>query len=239
MLAREGLDWLAEHLGGVGSRLRWSPVRVFVTGLGEWRELPEWPPPSTERVLHPNPGARLGDEPAPDAAAPATFTYDPTDPTPTVGGRLLAAGAGGYRDDTALGRRADVLTFDSEPLTAPLEVVGTPVVELAHSSDNPHADLFVRIGEVDPKGRSRNVSDGFLRLEPDRVDRTVRLELDAIAHRFARGNRIRLLVAGGCFPRFERNLGTGADPATSTALAPSRRTVRLAGSRVVLPVRTG
>jgi len=127
----------------------------------------------------------------------------------------------------------------SEPLTAPLEVVGTPVVELAHSSDNPHADLFVRIGEVDPKGRSRNVSDGFLRLEPDRVDRTVRLELDAIAHRFARGSRIRLLVAGGCFPRFERNLGTGADPATSTALAPSRRTVRLAGSRVVLPVRTG
>jgi putative CocE/NonD family hydrolase len=238
MLAREGLDWLAEHLGGVGSRLRWSPVRIFVTGLGEWRELPEWPPPSTEQVLHPGPGGRLGDEPAPEDAAPAEFTYDPADPTPTVGGRLLAAGTSGYRDDTALARRADVLAFDTEPLSAPLEVVGVPVVELAHTSDNPHADLFVRISEVDPKGRSHNVSDGFVRLDAGAAaEGSVRIELDAMAHRFTRGNRIRLLVAGGSFPRWERNLGTGGDPATSAALAPSRRTIRLAASRLALPVR--
>jgi len=238
MLAREGLDWLAEHLGGVGSRLRWSPVRVFVTGLGEWRELPEWPPPSTEQVLHPGPAGSLGVEPAPDGSAPVTFTYDPTDPTPTVGGRLLAATTAGYRDDTALARRADVRTFDTAPLASPLEVVGTPVVELAHTSDNPHADLFVRISEVDRKGRSRNVSDGFVRLDADGTDRTVSIDLDPIAHRFAAGNRIRLLVAGGSFPRWERNLGTGEDPARSSRTAPSRRTIALAGSRVVLPVRT-
>jgi putative CocE/NonD family hydrolase len=193
-------------------------------------------------VLHPAPGGGLRTEPTPDPA-PVTFTYDPADPTPTVGGRLLATGTSGYRDDTGLGGRSDVLTFDTPPLTTPLEVVGVPVVELAHTSDNPHADLFVRISEVDGKGRSRNVSDGFVRLDPDgavadSAGRTVRIELDAIAHRFTAGNRIRLLVAGGSFPRFERNLGTGGDPATSAELAPSRRTVDPGGSRVVLPVRT-
>ena len=37
LLSREGVDWLAEHLSGTGSRLRWAPVRVFVTGVDEWR----------------------------------------------------------------------------------------------------------------------------------------------------------------------------------------------------------
>src|SRR3954466_9326753 len=33
LLSREALDWFGEHLAGTGSRLRWSPVRVFVTGV--------------------------------------------------------------------------------------------------------------------------------------------------------------------------------------------------------------
>jgi predicted acyl esterase len=112
-----------------------------------------------------------------------------------------------------------------------------PRVELAHSSDNPHADVFVRISEVDAKGRSRNVSDGFVRLGPEHTGPTVALELDAIAHRFAAGHRIRLLVAGGSFPRWERNLGTDGDPSTTRTMTPSRRTLLLAGSRLLLPVK--
>jgi predicted acyl esterase len=122
-------------------------------------------------------------------------------------------------------------------LTGPQEIVGVPVVELAHTSDNPHADLFVRVSEVDAKGRSRNVSDGFVRLDPEGTDRTVRLELDAVAHRFAAGHRIRLLVSGGSFPRWERNLGTDGDPARSSGLRPSHRTVDLSASRLLLPVK--
>ncbi len=236
LLAREGLDWLAEHLTGTGSRLRWSPVRVFVTGVQEWRELPEWPPAVIEQVLHLHADGALRNEPASGATEPVSFTYDPDDPTPTLGGRLLAT-TGGYRDDTALARRKDVLGFTTTPLTAPLEIVGVPVVELAHTSDNPHADVFVRVSEVDAKGRSRNVSDGFVRLDPDRADGVLRLELDAVAHRFAAGSRIRLLVAGGSFPRWERNLGTGENPTSSTARKPSRRAVQPVGSRLVLPVK--
>lgn len=233
----EALDWLAEHLVGTGSRSRWAPVRIFLTGAGAWHDLTEWPPPTSRRELRPQPGGALGEQPAASGAAPATFTYDPADPTPTIGGRLLSR-AGGYRDDSSLAGRADILAFTGPPLASPLEVVGVPVAELAHSTDNPHADLFVRISEVDVKGRSRNVSDGFVRLDPGRADGAVRIHMDPIAHRFAAGHRLRLLIAGGSFPRWERNLGTGEDPASSARTKPSRRSINLAGSRVLLPVRS-
>jgi uncharacterized protein len=231
----ETLDWLDEHLAGSGVRTRAAPVKVFATGARQWRDLATWPPPTTDLSLHLRPDGGLGDEPAP-AAAQETFTYDPADPTPTIGGRLLDPRGGGYKDDSALAARGDVLAFTGPPLTAPLDVAGTPTVELAHASDNPHADLFVRLSEVDPDGRSRNVSEGFLRLDPGAATGPVRLRLDAIAHRFSARNRIRLLVAGGSHPRWERNLGTDDDPATSSRMAPSHRTVDLAASRLVLPV---
>ena len=168
-----------------------------------------------EQVLYVQPGGRLADAP-PSATAPASvFTYNPADPTPTVGGRLLSP-EGGYRDDTRLAQRADVLSFTGDPLPADLYVVGIPVVELAHTSDNPHNDVFVRVSEVDARGRSVNVTDGFRRLTTD--SGTVRIELDAIAHRFHAGSRIRLLVAGGSHPRFARNLGTGEPPISGRRL---------------------
>ena len=57
--------------------------------------------------------------------------------------------------------------------------------------------------------------DGFVRLDPASTNGIVRLDLDTVAHRFAPGHRIRLLIAGGSFPRWERNLGTDDDPAAS------------------------
>jgi putative CocE/NonD family hydrolase len=137
-----------------------------------------------------------------------------------------------------LEKRADVLTFTSPPLSEPLEVMGAPVVEVVHQSDNPQADLFVRLCEVGKNGRSVNVSDGFRRLEPEQASGTIRLRLDDLAHRFVPGVRIRLQVSGGAHPRYARNLGTDQDPATSSNLSPSRRTI-LHGdggfSRVLLP----
>ncbi|MGY1809336.1 CocE/NonD family hydrolase [Blastococcus sp. SYSU D00669] len=237
VVTRETLDWLAEHLAGAGTRRRESPVHLHVTGAGEWRHLPSWPPVARERVVFLQPGGGLGDEPAAADAAPATFTYDPSFPTPTVGGRLLGAGSG-YVDQARLEARDDVVTFTGPVLTEPLEVVGVPVVELAHTTDNPHADLFVRLCEVDAKGRSRNVGDGFRRLDPAAASGTVRLELDALAHRFRAGSRLRLQVAGGSLPRWARNLGTGEDPATGSSLKPSHRTLTLGSgaSRLLLPV---
>ena len=153
----------------------------------------------------------------PATGSSASFRYDPAEPTPTIGGRLLSPD-GGYRDDSALAVRRDVLSFTSDVLTEDLCVFGNPIAELAHSSDNPYVDVFVRISEVDAKGRSRNVSDAYRRLDGSARDGALTLELDAIAHRFRAGTRIRVLIAGGSHPRFARNLGTGEAIATGDEL---------------------
>ncbi|MGE2836639.1 CocE/NonD family hydrolase [Mycobacterium sp. SMC-4] len=227
---RESMDWLATHLGGADPQ-REAPVRIHLAGHG-WVELPDWPPVMPEQVLHLQPGGKLAVA-APEPGSSATFVYNPADPTPTVGGRLLSP-AGGYRDDTELARRADVLTFTGTPLPADLYVVGRPVLEVQHSCGNPHNDLFVRISQVDAQGRSHNVSDGYVASAPDQG--TVRIALDPVAWTFPAGSRIRVLIAGGSHPRFLRNLGTGEPVATATTVRTARHTVHFgAATRLVLP----
>lgn len=237
----EALDWLAQHLDGAGGRQRPSPVRIHVTGAQEWRHLERWPPPTSDRVWYLHPHGGLGDTPPSSTAGPTTFTYDPADPTPAVGGRVINPAVAGHRDNRGLEERADVLTFTSPPLAEPVDALGNPVVEVVHGTDNPWADLFVRVCDVDERGRSVNVSDGFRRLRPEDANGTVTLRLDALAHRFARGHRLRLQVSGGAHPRHARNLGTDGDPATSTDLAPSARWIFHGDggfSRVLLPCST-
>ncbi|ULR48310.1 CocE/NonD family hydrolase [Streptomyces deccanensis] len=240
-LLRGNLAWLETHLAGEGPAQprSASPVEVYVTGQDAWRDLAAWPPATGETVRHLHAGGGLlADEPS--DGAPSTYLYDPADPTPTLGGPLLTLDAGS-KDNAELESRPDVLTFTTEPLTAPLEIMGTPVVELAHTRSNPHADVFVRLCDVDLKGVSRNVAEGLLRLDPtsplERVQ-TVRVRLDACAHQVKAGHRIRLLIAGGSHPRYARNEGTGELPGTGSELRPCTHTVHHDGeavSRVILP----
>jgi uncharacterized protein len=232
IIAKDSQDWLDTHLCGRPGPPRSGRVRFFVGGEG-WRTSPDWPPATTDHPLYLQPGGGLAQTPPTAAASSVTFRYDPADPTPTIGGRLLSPD-GGYRDDTQLTARRDVLTFTGEVLTEDLCLHGNPIAELAHSSDNPHVDVFVRLSEVDAKGRSRNVSDGYQRLA-DATD-SVRLELDAVAHRFRAGSRIRVLIAGGSHPRYARNLGAGEQMATGRQLKPATHRLHFGTSRVVLPV---
>jgi putative CocE/NonD family hydrolase len=240
-ITRQTLAWLDTHLGAVSGAPRRAPVRVFVGGGRGWRDLPDWPPTTTEHTFYLQPGGGLSDAPpsAPAPMRPATFRFDPTDPTPTIGGPLLSPDSG-YRDDGRLARRSDVLAFTGDPLAADLDVYGNPVVELTHSSDNPHVDVFVRVSEVDTRGRSVNVSDGYRRLAAATpAGQTVRLTLDAVAHRFRAGGRIRVLVAGGWHPRYARNLGTGEPVTTGRQLRSATHAVHFGTSRLVLPVEAG
>lgn len=238
---RETLDWLDAHLGDAPHPGRPSRVRVCVTGDDKaqaWRGLPDWPPATAERALYLRPGGYL-DETAPTdlkRLKPATFRYDPADPTPTIGGPLLSPN-GGLRDDSRLASRDDVLAFTSATLTEDVFVYGSPAVELAHAADIPHVDLFVRVSEVDTKGRSRNVTEGYRRLAPaKRPKGTVRVEMDGTAHRFRAGSRIRVLIAGSWSPRYARNLGNGEPVLTGRQMTPATHTVAYGRSRLLLPV---
>jgi hypothetical protein len=119
---------------------------------------------------------------------------------------LFDNGPGRSEPDTALATRSDTLVFSTPPLDQDLEVCGQPIVHLQHSTSSPHADLLVLLSEVDAKGVSRSITEKYVRLDPGR-DQTVPVELAMVdcAHRFRKGCKVRLLVAGGSHPRYIRN----------------------------------
>ena len=199
-----------------------APVHVFVMGADEWRDLPDWPPPGvTEQRWHLHPDGRLAAA-VPPPSDPDRYTYDPADPTPIVGGTLLRK-TGGRRPQARTEARADVLVYTSDVLPEHLDVLG-PVTATVHvASDLEHFDVFVRLCDVDPRGRSHNVCDGIQRVDPAHAPRptdgiwSVPVALWPTAQRFRAGHRLRVQVSSGAHPRFNRNLGTGDPLPTATA----------------------
>ncbi len=214
----DSLGWLRRHLCADPPTARPVPVRIHVGGCGEWRDLPDWPPPSPGQAWYLHGGGSLS--PDPPGESPATpLRYDPVDPTPSVGGQVLSHRSG-QQVNTALEARPDVLTFTGPPLAASLEILGAVQVDLQLDVSNRHAHVFARLCDVDPEGKSRNVCDGIRRLSlasPSQAGATV--VMSPIAYRFAAGHRLRLQLSGGAFPRFARS--TGEPLATGTRLAPT------------------
>ncbi len=101
--------------------------------------------------------------------------------------------------------------FDSRPLLEPLEILGAPQAKLGFKCDKPVANVFLRLCEVRPNGKSWLVTWAVLNLarrdsmadpRPFDTDQISELEIDLrpIAHRFSAGSRIRLSLSGGCWP---------------------------------------
>lgn len=207
-------------------------VRVEISGGGGWRELSAWPPESTSVELELTAAGGLVGRGSSPAAGTLSYRYDPADPTPDAGGRTLNPFSAGRRDQRRREARADVPVFTGEPLLKPLLVIGVPEIELTLSSTNPRADVFVRLCEVDAKGRSMAITDGYVRLSPEAAPgelRRIRLELAPIAHRFAPGGRLRVQVSSGAHPLHLRNPGT-VDPVRDfSRLVPSDQVLALGG----------
>ncbi|TDD88861.1 CocE/NonD family hydrolase [Actinomadura rubrisoli] len=200
------VTWLDAHLNGTTDRLREAPVRLYLQKADRWLDFGQWPPPGTRPApLYLSHGLTW-DEPS--AIEPAAFTYDPLDPTPSVGGPLLSPGKGGQRDNGPIERRADVAVLTGAPLDRDLDLIGPVSATLHVRTSTGHGDLFVRLCDVDERGTSRNVTDGVLRISSPGTVRA-EIEMNPTAYRFARGHRLRVMLAGGAFPRLARNHGTG------------------------------
>jgi uncharacterized protein len=225
----EALDWLRAYLCGDRDGLPGQPVRVHVSetsGPGRWRDLPAWPPPAARaQAWHLHGDGTLASQP-PAVAAVSALHYDPAAPTPSVGGPSMDSRNAGSRRNGRLEARADVLTFTSQPLAVPLEVIGPVSASLHVRGSGPHFDVFARLCDVDPRGRSWNVCDGLVRFGDgstggsDRPWWAITVPMSATAHRFAAGHRLRVQISGGAHPRFARNTGTGEPLATATGLVP-------------------
>ncbi|HVW91324.1 MAG TPA: CocE/NonD family hydrolase [Devosia sp.] len=219
----ETLAWMRAFLMGDHSGLRRKPVAIEIPGIG-WREFDAFPPgrPLRGERRYLLPDHSLSTAPA-LPAQPSRYRYDPADPTPNLGGAIFAFTGAGPVPQQRLEARPDVLVFTSAPLADPLTIIGHPRALIFMRASIPHADLFVRLCDVDRQGVSTNVCDGFLRTTPEtprEADGIMALELKlhATAHCFQRGHRLRLQVSSGAHPRYARNMGTDESIGTATRL---------------------
>ena len=234
---RESLAWFEAHLRErAPPSTAAAPVRVYVMGANQWRDLPDWPPPSTPMRWYLQPHGRLTTSPpdeSAESAGPDRYLYDPRRPTPTAGGTDITNQAG-PRDNRAVEARPDVLTYTSAPLARDLEVIGPVTVELYAQSSLEHTDFYARLCDVAPGGRSINICDGLTRLRPGSLtpDATsaegvmrLRISLWPTACRFRASHRLRVQIASGAHPRYARNPGSDAPLATAASFLVARQRI--------------
>ena len=224
------LAFFATHLKNEGPAVAGPAVLYFLCQANQWRGASDWPPPESRPqtwYLHSQGTAATGagrldlDAPAGDEPADE-FTYDPADPVPTRGGRVLYLGrlVGGPFDQQHIEARLDVLTFTSDPLDNDLDVAGCVTLDLFASSSAPDTDFVAKLCDVHPDGRSVLVCDGSLRarfrdgsgqapaLEPGEATQ-FSIDLGHTAWRFKPGHKLRVSVTSSNFPHLDRNLNTG------------------------------
>jgi putative CocE/NonD family hydrolase len=248
------LDFMDHHLRGVHNEFSTAaPVRYFMMGANVWREENQWPPADTHPFeLHfgvsPTGLGLLA--PVPATGAPAsTFVANPNAPVTDPYGEP------GPHDYASLRNRGDVLTFETEPFAQDLQVAGAIVADISVSCDCRDFDLWVRVLDVRPDGRSynlmgpgndvlrasyRNPSQGRQSLEPGRI---YRLELRNLLTStvLLRGHRLQAQVSASFAPHLSRNLQTGESEVSSAEARVARITVHHAGgspSTLTLPVQS-
>jgi putative CocE/NonD family hydrolase len=224
------LDWFDRWLKGE-DRGSSSGVRYWQYGVNEWRDVEVWPPAHREQRWYLSSGGRAnsvdgdgaltvavpGEEPADD------FVYDPLDPVPTVGGRLLMPSimTAGIEDQTRVQERKDVLVYSSPELAEQLAINGRPRVELWAASSAIDTDFTAKLCDVSPDGFAANLADGIVRARYRESTKRrsmplvpgeptlFTIDLWDLAHTFLTGHRIRLEISSSNFPRFDRNTNTG------------------------------
>jgi uncharacterized protein len=145
----------------------------------------------------------------------------------------------GWGPDMPLDQRADdsgSAVFDSEPLKAPLQILGGAICRLELDADAAEGVVAVRLNDVSSDGVSRRITYGLLNLahrlghgeatemrSGQTLDLTVRM--NDIAYEVPAGHRLRLAVSSAYWP-----LAVGV---------PRVVTLCIGGGTLELPVRLG
>ncbi len=249
-IQRNSLAWFVHYLRGrSGDVPSWSRVRYVRSGEGAWVDADQWPPTTTsDHVLYLRADGTL------TAAAPSTgsisYSYNPRNPSPSIGGQSLRFDLDhGPYDQAPVLAHAEANPFTSPALSEPLRIRGIIEVELDVTTTGADTDFAVRLSDVDASGNHLLIGEGIRRLKlrdsyasvspvnpGQRYTVRVRLQ-NHLAYTFAAGHRIGLIVTSSNWPRFERNPNTGDDfyaeagsPVTVT------NTLQLDGNaRLILP----
>jgi putative CocE/NonD family hydrolase len=256
------LAWHDRFLKGIDNGVdRKPPLTLFIMGENKWRYENEWPLARTKYTRYyissngkangAKGDGKLGAQP-PAGVETDQYLYDPASPVPTLGGNVCCTSVPlGMHDHQPIEARDDVLVYTTPALMQSVEVTGPITMRLYAATSAKDTDWIARLADVYPDGRVYNLQDGILRaryrggkdkpaslLQPGIVYR-YDIDMWATSNVFLPGHRIRLEITSSNFPRFDRNLNTGEDPATGTRMEKAQQTIYHSGkypSHVVLPI---
>jgi putative CocE/NonD family hydrolase len=213
------------------------PVLIYNTGENHWDRFKSWPLScengcaSKSRPLYLRANGSLSFD-GPDNAAPKYDEYvsDPSKPVPYRTRPVVEDDDDAWRrwlvdDQRFVDGRPDVLTFETEPLAAPLRVSGAPEVNLYASTSGTDSDWVVKLIDVYPGTvASQPVMGGYelaISLDifrgryrtsfehPEAITANepllYRFAIPTVNHVFLPGHRIMVQVQSSLFPLYDRN----------------------------------
>lgn len=235
--------WLKGEENGITEE---GPVKIFVMGINQWRSEKQWPLERTEYTRYyldsnGNAGTSLTDgtlDIEQGKGRPSdSYTYDPKDPVPSIGGTSIYGDAvPGPVDQAEVESRNDVLVYTTAPMKEDTEITGPVKLVIYASATTRDTDLFATLTDVYPDGKSINLKTGGVRaryrnglyredlMVPGKVYR-IEITVGATSNVFKKGHRIRLQVSSSRFPEFSRNLNTGNPIGMSEDMVRSNITV--------------
>ncbi|MFJ8468086.1 CocE/NonD family hydrolase [Streptomyces swartbergensis] len=191
------------------------PSTAYEERPGRWVGEPDWPSPHIRPAVHPLTRHTIGPPSEPSDGGNTPDGDAMTVQSPLSVGQFAGKWASyNAPPDLPYDQREEdggSLVFDSEPLTEPLEILGSPTVELDLSVSEPVALVAARLSDVSPDGSATRVSYGILNLtrrdstefpeplEPGRRYRAT-VPLNGVAQAFPPGHRIRLSLSTSYWP---------------------------------------
>jgi predicted acyl esterase len=216
---QEMLRWWDYWLKGVDTGVMGEPIlRAWMTESvkpathhdslpGRWIAEPSWPSPGivSRRLFLTDEGLRDGNTTLTPRALCSPETVG------TCSGDWVPFGRG--CDQAGDQQQDDVrsLVFETPPLDTPIEILGAASVTLDLASDQPIANLVVRLCDVHPSGESLRISYGVLNLThrdghedpapmvPGERYR-VRVQLNDAGSVFPAGHKVRLALSTAYWP---------------------------------------
>ncbi|ASS47192.1 MAG: hypothetical protein A3D31_15195 [Candidatus Fluviicola riflensis] len=196
-----------------------------------------------------NPGNQLSSQ---TGIFSSTFTSDPANPTPTIGGATLhpTLDQGPY-DQSALDTRSDLLTFETDALTQDVSTTGRISLTLYVSATQPDCDIAVRLVDQYPNGDDMLITDGIKRMRfrngyttsdesfmtPGQVYQ-VEVDLPFTNYTWLTGHKIKIYLSGNNAIRWDVNMQDGGTMYTSTTPISSDLTIHHDAaypSRITIP----
>lgn len=214
--------WFDFYLKGIPNKIDEVPaVTYYVMGPFDgspssgniWRTSNVWPVPHKDTTFYLTADKKLSEKIPAEKETVLQYAHDSSNPVLTLGGRNLFLEAGPM-DQRPIEQRDDVLVFTSDPLQEDVEVTGQIFARLFFSADAEDTDVAVRFTDVYPDGKSILIADGLARSKqrnihnpkaPQHKIEEVDVDLWSTSVVFAKGHRIRLIVSGSNYPRFEKN----------------------------------